>query len=219
LAVSAYEDAIGLAPLHRPSLERLVALGLGDSVSAREEMGGTNEESESGEESKVEEEAVAAEDPEPEIPAAPTVRERLLALSPEMPWEIDLSGKVTFLGITLESASVDQGGSPGFTARFLWEVSDDLDPRDYYVAYLYLDADGNLVYRDRKPLFPDPESYGENLDGGIGTVLAHWDYLPFPSEMVEEVRILVRQKRKGKVAPPPLASISGDRWLILGLPQ
>jgi len=215
-AVSAYEDALGLAPSHRPSLERLVALGMGDSVQARE-MGWAGEESESGEVALAEGEAVPAEEPKPEIPEAPTVRERLFDLSPDMPWGIDLSGAVTFLGITLEGAGVDQGGSPGFTARFLWEVSDDLDPRDYYVAYRYLDADGNLVYRAWKTLFPEPESYGENLDGGIGTVLAHWDYLPFPPEMLQEVRILVRQKGKGKVSPPPLASISGDRWLTLGL--
>ena len=58
---------------------------------------------------------------------------------------------------------------------------------------------------------------GENLDGGIGTVLVHWDYLPFPPGILQEVRILVRQKRKGKVAPLPLASVSGERWLTLGL--
>jgi hypothetical protein len=216
-AVSAYEDALGLAPSHRPSLERLVALGLGDSVPARETRG-AGEGSESSETEPAGGEVVPAEEPEPETPKAPTVGERLLALSPEIPWEIDLSGEVTFLGITLEGAGVDQRDSPGFTARYLWEVSDDLDPRDYYVAYRYLDADGNLVYRAWRTLFPEPESYGQNLDGGIGTVLGHWDYLPFPPEILEEVRILVRQKRKGKAAPPPLASISGDRWLTLGLP-
>jgi hypothetical protein len=216
-AVSAYEGALEFAPSHGPSLERLVALGMGDSVPARE-MRGTGEESETGEVAGVEK-ALPAEEPEPEIPEAHTVKERLHALSPEMPWGIDLSGAVTFLGITLEGDGVDQGSSPGLTARYLWEISDDLDPRDYYVAYRYLDAEGNLVYKVWKTLFPDPESYGENLDGGIGTVLAHWDYLPFPPEIVQEVRILVRQKRKGKVAPPPLASISGHRWLTLGLPR
>jgi len=176
------------------------------------------EESESAELVRVEEGPQKAEEPEPEIPEAPTVRERLLALGPQVPWGIDLSGKVTLLGITLEGAEVDQADSPGFTARYLWEVSDDLDPRDYYVAYRYLDADGNLVYRDWKTLFPEPDSYGENLDGGIGTVMVHWDYLPFPRDILQEVRILVRQKGKGKVVPPPLSSVSGDRWLILGLP-
>jgi tetratricopeptide (TPR) repeat protein len=215
-AVSSYEDALGLAPSHRASLERLVALGRGDLVPAPETRG-TEGESESGEMAGVEEEAPTAEDPEPEIQEVPTVRERLIALSPEVPWGIDLSGKVTLLGITLEGAEGDQADSPGFTARYLWEVSEDLHPRDYYVAYRYLDADGNIIYRDWKTLFPAPDSYGENLDGGIGTVLVHWDYLPFPPDILQEVRILVRQKRKGKVVPLPLASVSGDRWLTLGL--
>ena len=78
--------------------------------------------------------------------------------------------------------------------------------------------DGSLIHREWKALFPNPQEYGENLDGGVGTVLTHWHYLPFPREMAGEVRILVRQKRKGKFVPPPLRSISGDRWLILGLP-
>jgi hypothetical protein len=82
-----------------------------------------------------------------------------------------------------------------------------------------MDADGNVAYRAWKTLFPEPKRYGQNLDGGVGTIQVHWDYLPLPPEIVEEVRILVRQKRKGKVAPPPLASITGDRWLTLGLPR
>jgi hypothetical protein len=98
------------------------------------------------------------------------------------------------------------------------EVTDDLDARDYYVVYQYFDGEGNRVYQEWRALFPNPEEYGENLDGGIGTVLTHWHYLPFPREVAGEVRILVRQKRKGKFVPPPLRSISGDRWLILGLP-
>ena len=145
---------------------------------------------------------------------APTVRDRLQGITPETPWGIDLEGKVRFLGITLDGTE-----SPsGFTARYSWEVTEDLDARDYHVEYRYYGADGSPIYREGKTLFPNPSEYGENLDGGIGTVLTHWHYLPFPREVVGEVRILVRQKRKGKFVPPPLRSISGDRWLILGLP-
>jgi tetratricopeptide (TPR) repeat protein len=192
-AVSEYEKALGLAPAHRPSLERLVALGQGDVAPA-----------------------------EPED--SPTVGEKLLALTPELAWNIDLAGRVRLLGITLEGGEglgddlEGPASQPGFTARYLWEVSDDLDPTDYYVAYRYFDADGSLVYRGWKTLYPDPKAFGQNLDGGVGTVLVHWDYLPFPRELAREARILVGQRRKGKAAPPPLRSITGDRWLALGLP-
>jgi len=156
-----------------------------------------------------------ADEPAPEeAPESPTVRDRLQGITPEKPWGVDLEGKVRFLGTTLEGSE----GPSGFTARHYWEVTDDLDARDYYVSYRYYGVDGSLIYREWKALFPNPGEYGENLDGGIGTVLTHWHYLPFPREGAGEVRILVRQKRKGKFVPPPLRSISGDRWLFLGLP-
>jgi tetratricopeptide (TPR) repeat protein len=200
-AAAEYGKALELAPSHRPSLERLVALGLGDEVLGEREDAPCPAE---------------ADEPAPEeAPESPTVRDRLQGITPEKQWCIDLEGKVRFLGITLDGAE-----SPsGFTARYSWEVTDDLDARDYYVAYRYYGADGSLIYREWKALFSNPLEYGENLDGGIGTVLTHWHYLPFPREVVGEVRILVRQKRKGKFVPPPLRSISGDRWLILGLPN
>lgn len=185
-AAAEYGKALELAPSHRSSLERLVALGLGDEAPGERE----------------------------DAPVLATVWDRLQEITPEAPWGMDLEGKVRFLGITLEGSR----GPSGFAARYCWEVTDDLDARDYYVAYEYHDPDGSLIHREWKALFPNPEEYGENLDGGIGTVLTHWHYLPFPREVAREVRILVRQKRKGKFLPPPLRSISGDRWLILGLP-
>jgi hypothetical protein len=204
-AAAEYGAALELAPSHRASLERLMALGMGDAVVGVGRV-------------------AAAEEPESVEPdgarTEPTVRERLLLLTPETPWGVDLSGKVELLGITLEGGIDEQGGpAAGFTARFLWEVCDDLDPTAYYVAYQYFDADGHALYRDWKTLFPEPERYGGNLDGGVGTVLVHWDYLPFPPGAAREVRILVGHKRKGKAAPPPLTSLTGNRWLILGLPQ
>jgi tetratricopeptide (TPR) repeat protein len=194
-AASEYKMALGLAPAHRPSLGRLVALGLG---------------------------AAAPDGPDED---GPTVGERLLALTPEMPWGVDLGGKVRLLGVALEGGEgpgedvAGQVGPSGFTARYLWQVTDDLDPTEYLVWYRYMDADGDVIFRDRKVLFPDPGAYGQTRDGGIGTVLVHWDYLPFPPGVAGEVRILVRQKRKGKLAPQPLRSVSGNRWLTLGLPQ
>ena len=199
-AAAEYGKALELAPSHRPSLERLVALGLGDEVL--------------GERENAPDPAEADEPAPEEAPESPTVRDRLQGITPEKPWGVGLEGKVRFLGITLEGSE----GPSGFTARYYWEVTDDLDARDYYVSYRYYGVDGSLIYREWKALFPNPLEYGENLDGGIGTVLTHWHYLPFPRKVAGEVRILVRQKRKGKFVPPPLRSISGDRWLFLGLP-
>ena len=209
-AAAEYGKALGLAPSHRPSLERLVALGLGDEVPGeRADEPGMAE----ADEPDAEEAGEPA--PEEQIPEElPTVRERLQAITPEEPWGVDLEGKVRFLGITREGSE----GPSGFTARYCWEVTDDLDARDYYVAYRYYGVDGSLIYKEWRNLFPDPKEYGENLDGGVGTVLTHWHYLPFPGSMAGEVRILVGEKRKGKSGPPPLRSISRDRWLILGLP-
>jgi len=199
-AAAEYERALELAPAHRSSLERLVALGLGDEVLG---------EREDAPDPAVDDETVPEEGPE-----TPTVRERLQGITTEKSWGIDLEGKVRFLGVTLEGSE----GPSGFTARYFWEVTADLDPRDYYAGYRYFDAEGNRIYQEWRNLFPDPEKYGENLDGGIGTVLTHWHYLPFPREIPGEVRILVGKKRKGKLTHRPLQSISRDRWLILGLP-
>ena len=208
-AAAEYGKALGLAPSHRPSLERLVALGLGDEVPGEKE-----DEPDPAEADEPAPEEVAESLPEELAESAPTVRERLQGITPEKPWGMDLEGKVRFLGITLEGSE----DPSGFTARYSWEVTDDLDARDYHVAYRYYGADGSLIYQEWRSLFPEPKEYGGNLDGGIGTVLTHWHYLPFPREVAGEVRILVRQNRKGKVSLPPLQSIFGDRWMILGLP-
>jgi hypothetical protein len=184
-AASEYSKALRLAPSHRPSLERLVELGMGDRPQGGEEAEGS-----------------------------PTVRGRLEGLTPEELWGVDLEGKVSFLGITLEQA---RQGSAGFSVHYHWEIASDLNPTDYSVAYQYLRPDGMLLHTEWRVLFPDPEGYGRNLDGGIGTVLVHRQELPFPLQVVGEVRILVRRKQQGKLVHQPLRSITGDRWLSLGL--
>jgi O-antigen ligase/tetratricopeptide (TPR) repeat protein len=194
-----YEKALGLAPAHRASLERLVGLGRGDDVPGGRE---------------VDSEAEPVEiETSPTV--SPTVKERLEMLTPEIPWGIDLEGKIAFVGMSLDGA---EAGATGFKARYYWEIAADLDPREYFVAYRYFDGEGDRIFQEWKTLFPNPREYGRNLDGGIGTVLLHWHYLPFSPEIVGEVYVLVRKKRKGKLVHPPLHSLIGDRWLILGLP-
>ncbi len=198
-AVSEYERALGLAPSHTPSLERLVALGFASGVAGTGE-GPTD----------------SGEEPATGItPGQPAVTERLGALTPEWSWGIDLEGRVEFLGCGFEESGE---GGPGFTARYFWQVTSDLDPREYFVAYWYFDAAGDRIYPEWTTLFPEPGEYGADLDGGIGTVLMHWHDLPFPSEVPAEVRVVVGKKGKGKLRTPPLRSMAGYRWQILGLP-
>lgn len=198
-AVSEYEQALEYAPSHMPSLERLVGLGFAGEVLG-EGKDGTD----------------PAGEPMPEYVAElATVGDRLQALTPEQPWGVDMGGRVALLGQTFEGT----GGESGFTARYFWQITSDLDPTDYHVGYRYFDEAGDPIYREWRNLFTEPGKYGESLDGGIGTVLMHWHYLPIPREIPAEVRILVGKKRKGKFRPPSLRTITGDRWLILGLPS
>jgi O-antigen ligase/tetratricopeptide (TPR) repeat protein len=185
-AAGEYSEALKLAPSHRPSLERLVELGMGEWEPAGAEGQGS-----------------------------PTVSERLEMLTPEEIWGIDLEGKVAFLGITLGGA---RQGASGLSALYYWEVASDLNPTDYLVAYRYLGPDGTILHTEWRALFPDPKGYGRNLDGGIGTVLVHRQDLPFPHEVVGEVRILALRKQQGKLVHQPFRSVTGDRWLVLGLP-
>lgn len=211
-AVREYGKALELAPSHRPSLERLAALGMGD-----EEFGREDEPAAPVDETQPwpAAEAGSGEGPVSEEPEeGPGVTERLQTLTPETLWGIDLEGKVEFLGFSVEGAE----GPAGFTARYHWKVTADLDPTEYFVAYRYLRPDGSLIYPEWRALFPEPKEYGRNLDGGVGTVLVHWHYLPFPADIVGEVRILVRKRRQGNPVHPPLRSLSGERWLILGIP-
>ena len=105
----------------------------------------------------------------------------------------------------------------GFIARYFWEVEGDLDAREYWARYLYFGRENNLLYMETQFLRSDEDETTWNLDGGIGTVLVQWHYLPLPLEGVGEVRILVRQKPKGKKPPPPLMTVNGRPWLTLGL--
>ena len=242
-AVRAYRQALALAPSHLGSLERLVAMGAG-GVPLNEERGRGAEgevhvppkeaegDSEAGS-SPAEAAPVATGAEQVGIGGAPaeTVGDRLRSLSPEVPWRIDLQGRFELLGLTLdygpgirmpaEGTDASEGITWGFTARYFWKVGDDLDPSDFRVLYRYYDAAGNLIFQDHVAMLDEDPDAVKTPDGGIGTVLVHWHYMPFPEGLARQVRILVQQRPKGegkeRIVPAPLRPLTGERWVSLGL--
>jgi hypothetical protein len=109
----------------------------------------------------------------------------------------------------------------GFVARYYWLVEDDLDPADFDVAYLYFNAEGNLLFVDRTPLRPQPPvlaaAPAQSLDGGIGSVFVHEHPVPFPPGIAREVELLVRRLPKGKIPAEALKTASGATRITLGL--
>jgi hypothetical protein len=174
--------------------------------------------------------------PEPVQTVGYTVAERLERLTPEVSWDIDFPGKMTFLGLSTDEESLgsldwilqEGAGSVGasdeiyypggFVARYFWEMDSDLNAELYRVYFLYIDADRYVLYKRWQPLLEWPNMVPGNRDGGIGTVLVTGHYVPLPLERVHEVRILVKQKMEGNRAHLPLLPVTGRRWMRIGLP-
>jgi len=263
-AIGEYWNALKLAPSHRESLSRLVALGeentpFNPGAVLPEEAQKPAESAESSETGSIVSESETP-DLNGESPLtggteviAPvqgsasvavdamgmplqTAGEMLAELTPEVSWGVDFSGKFNFLGLSvtaeeitripvIEGVEMDEffpvtSFSSGFWARYYWEVEEDLESRDYRVHYHYFDANRNVFYRINQRLFPEvSETMARNLDGGIGTVLVQWHFVPLPLDAARGVRIMARQriKMKGSRPHPPLRAISGRVWLTLGL--
>ena len=118
------------------------------------------------------------------------------------------------------SGKEDSGLAPAsgaFVARYFWVVEDDLDPAGFDVSYRYFNAEGNLLFVDRKPLGPPLQEPTQSLDGGIGSVFVHEHPVPFPPQIAREVEFQVRKCPKGKIPAEVLKSVTGSTWVTLGL--
>ncbi|MEW6441636.1 MAG: O-antigen ligase family protein [bacterium] len=255
-AARQYFHALTLAPAHRPALARLAAMGVREpppepavepGAPPAEQGVAQGPGSETAASAQPAASAADPSAPPSSPPPAPLAfaqvlqgaaspEERLRALTPDAPWEIDFSGKVELLGTTVLagggaqqgpgdlSPAVTDGSVPdgtaaagGFEARYYWTILDDLDAADYEVSYVYLDAGGSPLFVDRRPLQPGREEPSRSLDAGIGTVLLHGHTIPFPPSAAVNVQIQVRSLPKGKLAAQPLLPATGEKRVILGL--
>ncbi len=225
-AVQEYLQALRLAPSHKASLSRLAALGWADEIFDPRAIEPSKEQQPEPDEEQEQQTSPALEETVPL-----TIGEQLLALTPDAIWEIDLSGKLKLLGLTIEGEaetnkseggpSEEESQSPlgisGFNIRYFWEVVKDLAAQDYQVEYYYFNASGDFIFRIRQSMQPNNGTLKSTLDGGIGTVLQHQHEISLPREIIREVRVQVRQKSKGKLAYPLLKTITGSSEISLGL--
>jgi O-antigen ligase/tetratricopeptide (TPR) repeat protein len=117
-----------------------------------------------------------------------------------------------------EAEAPEAGWAPAFIANYYWIVLDDLDPALYDVTYRYLDAEGNVLFVDRKPLTPEASPGASSPPvSGIGVVCVHQSAVPLPLGTAREVQMQVRRAPRDKVPAETLAPDTGEPLMTLGL--
>ena len=167
-----------------------------------------------GSEGRTRPDRAEADEPAPEeAPDSPTVRDRLQEITPEKLWGMDLEGKVRFWGRRLDGSE----SSSGFTTRYSWEVTDDLDAGTITLGINTMRRKEAGSIGNGSPCFLNPRDTGR-----ISTPDRHRPHtlalLAVPAGGGRGGSNPGPAEAEGKVRSPPLRSISGDRWLILGLP-
>mgnify|MGYP005838343505 FL=1 len=121
-------------------------------------------------------------------------------------------------GPSTEAEAAETGWAPAFIANYYWIVQDDLDPARYDVTYRYLDAEGSVLFVDRKPLIPEAGRGASSPPvSGIGVVCHHQSAVSLPLGAAREVQIQVRRAARDKVPAEILAPDTGEPWMTLGL--
>ena len=215
-AIQEYARTVALAPSHRDSLARLAALGAEEPSSNIAER---------------------LQELTPEVPwgIGFSGKIRLLGTSLTVvggvepsPSTLPSGGEGIGMAEAPEGAANEKSpsgkensglapASGAFVARYYWMVEDDLDPAGFDVSYRYFNAEGNLLFVDRKPLGPPLQEPTQSLDGGIGSVFVHEHPVPFPPQIAREVEFQVRKLPKGKIPAEVLKSVTGSTWVTLGL--